>query len=347
MKTNMRQVLSAIIVLAVTGGGVAVAQQVSERERERMHQAQLRAEDARRALEEAVQMLQEQESAEARRRLDEAIRNLERARSGLAEDRFRGVLAGTTGAIALGTRRAPQMGVFLNTARSPETDSIGAELTGVTRHGPAWEAGLREGDIITQANGESLAQTSRYGISPSSKLIRIKDDLEEGDTLHVQYRRGSETRSADVVVGYLDAFATAFGNYNTQLFATPEIRVLPDVVAEGLTLATTFRSRALLGWLDMELIPLDEELGWYFGTNEGLLIVRAPDDEELDLRSGDVILDIDGRPPEDQAHLIRILRSYEAGETMHITIMRMKQTQTIDVTVPERDSGLTWRWERF
>ena len=90
-----------------------------------------------------------------------------------------------------------------------------------------------------------------------------------------------------------------------------------------------------------------EELGWYFGVEEGLLVVRAPgDDDLLDLRSGDVIVSIDGRRPRSQTQLVRILRSYEEGESMQFTIMRQREEITIEVTVPERDVDFFWRRER-
>jgi len=72
--------------------------------------------------------------------------------------------------------------------------------------------------------------------------------------------------------------------------------------------------------------------------------VRAPDDDnELDLRAGDVIVSIDGRRPASQTQLMRILRSYEEGETMQMSIMRQREPMTIEVTVPERDSDFSWR----
>jgi S1-C subfamily serine protease len=86
---------------------------------------------------------------------------------------------------------------------------------------------------------------------------------------------------------------------------------------------------------------LDEDLGAYFGTKEGLLVVRAPSDADLNLRSGDVILQIDGRAPTSPSHALRILRSYEGGETVSMQIMRNKSRTTVDFTVPEND----WKFD--
>jgi S1-C subfamily serine protease len=92
----------------------------------------------------------------------------------------------------------------------------------------------------------------------------------------------------------------------------------------------------------VELVTLDEDLGAYFGTSEGLLVVRAPGDSDLGLRSGDVILSIDGRAPTSPSHALRILRSYDQGESVSMQIMRNKSRTTVDFMVPEND----WEFRR-
>jgi hypothetical protein len=65
----------------------------------------------------------------------------------------------------------------------------------------------------------------------------------------------------------------------------------------------------------MELADLSPALGQYFGTSQGVLVIRVPRDGEfLKLQDGDVILSIDGRIPENGSHAARILRSYQSGE---------------------------------
>jgi S1-C subfamily serine protease len=90
-------------------------------------------------------------------------------------------------------------------------------------------------------------------------------------------------------------------------------------------------------WLDMELVALNPELGEYFGTSEGLLVIRTPRDGALNLRAGDVILRIGGRTPTSQASAVRMLRSYEEGETVEIEIMRQKRRTTVSGTIPSRE----------
>ena len=63
----------------------------------------------------------------------------------------------------------------------------------------------------------------------------------------------------------------------------------------------------------MELAALTPQLGAYFGTDKGVLVLRAPHQAGFDLHDGDVIFSIDGREPTSGSHATRILRSYRPG----------------------------------
>jgi PDZ domain len=95
-------------------------------------------------------------------------------------------------------------------------------------------------------------------------------------------------------------------------------------------------------WGDLRFVSLNPDLGDYFGTKEGVLVVKAPADSNLPLKSGDVILSIGGRKPASPEHAMRILRSYEKGETVSIEIMRKQKRQTVAWKVPSRED----RWFR-
>jgi S1-C subfamily serine protease len=88
----------------------------------------------------------------------------------------------------------------------------------------------------------------------------------------------------------------------------------------------------------LELAPINAELGQYFGTDEGVLVISAPRDTELGLKGGDVVLSVDGRKPAGPSHLLRILRSYERGETFKLDILRNRKRETVSARLGERDS---------
>ena len=239
------------------------------------------------------------------------------------------------------------LGVTVNTEKNPATDSIGAALQGVTPGGPADQAGLKAGDIITTFNGERLAgrypAASEYESEPGLKLVHFAQELKDGDTVVLDYRRGKETRRATVVARSLEAGPWGF----TVTTPPPRINFDPGELADRIRSAMV----SLGGrWLDLELVSLNPELGEYFGTSEGLLVIRAPKDSTLKLRGGDVILAVDGRKPTSSSQLMRILRSYIPGEEIKLDIMRQKQRMTLTVRVPERSSQrdgfeYDWRYE--
>src|SRR5205807_10242095 len=95
-----------------------------------------------------------------------------------------------------------RIGVVVNTEPDSQTDKIGAKLEGVTPGGPAAKAGLKVGDVITRFNGTSLANlgpSDEDDSRPGMKLIELAHDLDPGDSVQVEYRRGSDTKKATLV----------------------------------------------------------------------------------------------------------------------------------------------------
>jgi predicted metalloprotease with PDZ domain len=78
------------------------------------------------------------------------------------------------------------------------------------------------------------------------------------------------------------------------------------------------------------LVPLNPELGAYFGTTRGVLVSDVEANSSLGLRPGDVILSIGGRAVETPEQALRIIGSYGDDETVSMRIRR--QNQEMDVT---------------
>jgi len=214
----------------------------------------------------------------------------------------------------------------------------GATVSAVTPGSAAAEAGIRTGDVITAINGESMSADD--GEKAIRKLLDFMMGVEEGDTLDVEYLRSGKTASVAVRPQTIPdrSFALRSGN---RTFAVPAIPAAP-----GAPHAPGFFSFFAGGgsWGDMEMVSLTEDLGRYFGTDKGLLIVRAPEDENLKLRDGDVIRSIDGREPASVTHAMRILGSYQSGETLEIEIMRDKKRLTVSVEMPDNRQSQVREW---
>jgi hypothetical protein len=230
-----------------------------------------------------------------------------------------------------------RIGVLVNTMANTDTDKLGAKIDGVTPGGPAEQAGLKAGDVITRFNGTSLAGVSAEDADesgPGHKLIELVGELDPGDTVRVDYRRGSDTKTATIVT---DEQSMMFGEGPSM--ARVE---LPDRAPMAL-MQNEFGFCFGDAWCDLDLVTLSPELGEYFGAREGILVVKAPGDSALPLKGGDVILSIGGRKPTSPAHAMRILRSYDVGETVSLEIMRHERRQAVTWTVPRPENG----WKRL
>lgn len=207
----------------------------------------------------------------------------------------------------------------------------GVSVRGVSPSGAAADAGLRSGDIITAVNGESLTAASDK--EANARLIEFMSGVEEGDVVDVEYLRNGKQASVEVRPNEMSPLAYAFrlGRGNYSLLRAPN--------APGLDFSKFIGFSDGSGWGHMEMVALTERLGRYFGTDKGLLVVRAPDDESLKLQDGDVIQSIDGREPTSVSHAMRILGSYQSGEQLELQIMRDQRKQTLKIEMPDNRSS--------
>jgi PDZ domain-containing secreted protein len=212
-----------------------------------------------------------------------------------------------------------------------DKDSKGVSIISVSPGGGAEAAGLRTGDLITSINGKSLS-----GKEGNRKLVDELQSAKPGDKVAVGYERDGKSVKVDVEVKEPNK-GFAF-NFDMSDFGEQMAKKFGEGPANQ-RMERRFYFRDGGGFGAAELVPMSAKLGQYFGTEKGLLVVRAPHDARFMLEEGDVILDIDGRVPSDPGHALRILSSYQAGEKVKINVMRMKKRQTLEVTLPKDEPG--------
>ena len=267
--------------------------------------------DKKAAVEEREAAERERKLNEARKRLDAAAREVAELSRAMSEDAMPRVAR-------IMSRQASRAMLGVNIGGSARDDERedGVEIISVSPGGPAAEAGLKAGDVLVDVDGKSLKQEG--SATPREKLLAAMRDVDPEEKIKVRYLRDGKPATVTVVARRTDP-----------MFTMP-LRIQG---LEHLPTLAFMRSHGAFG--SAELVAMTPKLGNYFGTDKGLLVVRAPADSRLKLEEGDVLLDIDGRVPNSTSHAVRILSSYQPGEKMKLNVMRMKKRMTIDVTVPE------------
>lgn len=271
--------------------------------------------------------------------LDVRLRGLEelRGRLGELEDL---PWVGSGGAHFFRTEGAQEdrgrLGIRL-AARSTEGEEEGARIEGVLEGSPADEAGLEEGDVVIRFNGHRLTEplpepemedeVSEGGSPATRRLLLLARDIDPGDEVEIEFLRDGETRRVTVEAeewtsrGSVGRPGGSVRPFPPDVPRPPRVRVAPRVDFERM-----FRGRGH----GVELVPMNEGLSGYFGTDEGVLVADVDDDSELGLRPGDVLLRIGEREVRDPGHAARILSSYRDDETVRMEVIRKGERTTVE-----------------
>ena len=242
------------------------------------------------------------------------------------------------------TQRRARLGINISTVPSAN-DSIGATIDAVTPGGPAAKAGIRSGDIITRLDGKPLVtndgrKSEENESLPGVRLVEIASQLKAHDTVSVEFRRDGTRHTVSLVTGDEPIMTFDFPDWFS---GEPGARAF--VMPRGGRMETTLPRKQTFEWgspgasgfafrmggplMDLELAPLNADLGQYFGTSEGVLVIDVPKESSLGLKGGDVILSIDGRKVSSPSSLHRILMSYDPGESFKFDVMRNKSRMTV------------------
>lgn len=85
----------------------------------------------------------------------------------------------------------------------------------------------------------------------------------------------------------------------------------------------------------LRLAEVDSELGAYFKTDRGVLVLQAKTDNDLKLKSGDVILQVGETEVNSPAEFMRALRGLNSGDELVMDIKRNRKNRTLKTIMPE------------
>lgn len=254
-------------------------------------------------------------------------------------------------------------------------DRQGVRIGAVTPGGPAAKAGIRAGDILSSVNAKAL--TPQTDASKATDQAREwLSDLEAGQSVKLgilragkpqEFELKAERRDSWDWAGMLDNIPDLEAGQAPQakVHGQGEDRQIEIIVdgqrkvistsEDGAPKVYRFESRdgksihrarvdrlirsdgREAPWASLNLSTINPQLGHYFGTDRGVLVLNSSEATLKELKPGDVIQIVDGQPADSVSGVMRALASKDVGQMVTIEIWRDRKREVITVAAPERD----------
>lgn len=256
-----------------------------------------------------------------------------------------------------------RVGISMDVRQSRRFDDQGALVTDVLEGSPAWEAGIREGDVVTSFRGHVLTEPLEAALEedfderdalPVQRLLALAREMEPDEMVEIVYLNDGESHRVEVEAEDSDfrgafsigprGFSTFFrsGDEDDEdarggvvAFGAPNLEIFGNLMGDCPGGSSRFWStgggRGCVA--GVELRELNPSLGEYFGTETGVLVIDVDEDNPLGLMPGDVILSVGDREVTSLDRLRRVLGSYEDDETVSLTVIRKGDEEVLRGTL--------------
>ncbi len=252
--------------------------------------------------------------------------------------------------------RGAQLGVMVDDLNADELKTLGSAPGGVRieevdQESPAAKAGLREGDIVIDVDGDRVRSARQF-----SRLIQ---ETPAGRSVALGIVRDGQRQSVSVTpearafgLGWdSDRIERDFGRSLREL--EPRLREIEPRLRELEPRLREFRYNGPMdfnfdlvpGWssprsrLGVQVEELTPQLAEYFGAKNGGVLVSSINSgspaEKAGLKAGDVITSINGDAVRDSEDVIDELRAVE-GQDVTIGILREKKESSVKATLEAR-----------
>ncbi|HUI74093.1 MAG TPA: PDZ domain-containing protein [Candidatus Acidoferrum sp.] len=195
---------------------------------------------------------------------------------------------------------------------------------------PAAKAGLKENDVVTAVNGQTVEGTVEFR--------RMIHEIPAGRKVQLTIWRDDHSQTLEATLGNPDQ------NFNTQIeaaprvfsFHMPETVQIPEIPPMEWTGDFLMGGRPRLG---VEVEDLQGQLGKYFGApdGEGILIQSVNSGspaEKAGIKAGDVIISLNGERIRTVGDLRAKLSAAKGSQNVKVGLLRNKTEMTLSVELP-------------
>jgi serine protease Do len=217
----------------------------------------------------------------------------------------------------------------------------GVVIGKVLEDSPAAKAGLKDGDVITEINGQRVEGTVQFR--------RMIHETPAGRTLQLTVSRDGRPETVHVTLGKMQESRKHWMNAMPQAFQfqMPEVAPMPGMPSLEWDGGNFLAGGPRLG-IDAE--DISGQLGSYFGAPDGEgILVRDVNPgsaaEKAGVKAGDVITSLNGERIRGVAELRSKLAAVGEEKTAKLGVLRNKSSLTLDVEVPAMKSKKVHKME--
>jgi serine protease Do len=214
----------------------------------------------------------------------------------------------------------------------------GVVIGKVLEESPAAKSGLKDGDVITEINGQRVEGTAQF-----RRMIR---EIPAGRAAQLTVWRDGRSQNISATLGKMQENRKRWMSAMPQVFnfRTPEMPDMPEVAPIPGVPSMEWDGGDLVMNLNRPRLGIDAEdisgqLGSYFGAPDGEgVLVRDVNPgsaaEKAGVKAGDVITSLNGERIHGLAELRSKIAAAGGGKSAKLGVLRNKSGLTLDVEIP-------------
>ena len=207
----------------------------------------------------------------------------------------------------------------------------GVEVAHVEDDSPAAKAGIKEGDVVLEYNGEKVEGVDQ--------LIRMVRETPPGRQVAMVVWHNGASENVTVTAGARRNMVIDTPGGPVTVPAIPPIPPIPPVEIPRFEMSW---QTPLIGIEGESLVP-QGQLADFFGVKEGVLVksvIKNSPAEKAGLKAGDVITKVDDNKVTTTHEITSVLRSNRTKNSYTLTVVRNKKEMPLTVTLPDRNGRI-------
>ncbi|GAB3031340.1 hypothetical protein GCM10027285_12600 [Oleiagrimonas citrea] len=221
----------------------------------------------------------------------------------------------------------------------------GLKVAAITPGSSAEKAGIKAGDLIVAVDGKSAVANNGPG-SHASRL-ELLQNLKVGQKVKLKLDHDGSQRTVHVTAQRHDSpdwqRALAMHDIHWHDKGPGDVDVERIVIRAHDKLGK-LRSKKMLffgtPFWGLNLTSLNKDLGRYFGTEKGALVLSTDAERYPGLKAGDVITRVDGSAIDDPEDVTRAVHEHKGEGPLKLALRRHGRTLNITMKAPSIDAIL-------